>query len=169
MTQNVTMKNTTMNKYIKTDLQDSIKLMRVAIMNAFNDIETGEETRINLGPYISQPLLLECLQEAKWEITRDEMYSDEMYSYYETKTLSGKKVIIELEEGDLIIFSTKYIPVTVSICLSSDTEIEVPIDFDEYNGENILEAVEEQIFLPTDALKQTGHIKEWTIDDFAVV
>ena len=155
-----------MNKYIKTDLQDSIKLMRIAIMNALNDIETGEETRINLGPYISQPLLIECLQEANWKIENEDF---DAY-YYETKTPSNKKVIISSEDGDdVIIYSSKYTSVSISMCLSSYQEIEVPLDFDENSEENLKEIVKEQIFLPTDALEQTGYSKEWDVDDFAVI
>lgn len=151
-----------MNKYIKTDLQDSIKLMRVAIMNALNDIDTGEETRINLGPYISQPLLSECLQQAKWDIEIED--PDEIY--YVTKTPSGKKVSINLENGDCILFSMIYMQVSVSMCLSSTQEVQVPIGF---NENDLIEAVKEQIFLPTDALEQIGCAKEWIVDDFVVV
>ena len=154
-----------MNKYIKTDLQDSIKLMRIAIMNALNDIETGEETRINLGPYISQPLLIECLQEANWKIENEDF---DAY-YYETKTPTNKKVIISSEDGDdVIIYSSKYINVSISMCLSSNQDIEVPLDFNE-DVESLKEVIEEQIFLPTDALEQTGYSKEWTVDDFSVI
>ena len=151
-----------MNKYIKTDLHDSVKLMKVAIMNALNDIETGEEVRINLGPYISQTLLSECLQEAKWDIEIED--PDEIH--YLTKTPSGKEVSIDLEDGDCILFSMIYIRVSVSMCLSSTQEVQVPIGF---NENDLIKAVKEQIFLPTDALEQTGCDKEWTVDDFVVV
>lgn len=153
-----------MNKYIKTDLQDSIKLMRIAIMNALNDIETGEEIRINLGPYISQPLLSECLQEAKWDIIDIEDPDEEIH--YITKTPSGKEVAIDLEDGDYILFSMIYKQVSVSMCLSSIQEVQVPIGF---NENDLIKAVKEQIFLPTNALEQTGCDKEWTVDDFVVV
>ena len=152
-----------MNKYIKTDLRDSIKLMKIAIMNALNNIESGEETKINLGCYISQPLFLECLQEAKWEIEVGDLMC------YETKTPSGKKVLIDLVTGDCILSSVKYIPVTISMCLSSSQEVEVPRNFDENNEQALKEIIKEQIFLPTDALEQTGYIKDWTVDDFVVV
>lgn len=153
-----------MNKYIKTDLQDSIKLMRVAIMNALNDIETGEETRINLGPYISQPLFIECLQETNWKIENEDYDS----YYYEVKTPTDKKVIINLEDGDVVICSSKFINVSISMCLSSNQDIEVPLNFNE-DEESLKEIIEERIFLPTDALEQTGYSKEWTVDDFVVI
>ena len=152
-----------MNKYIKTDLRDSVKLMKIAIMNALNDIETGEETKINLGCYVPQPLFLECLQEAKWEIEIGDLMC------YEAKTPSGKKVLIDLVTGDCILSSVKYIPVTISMCLSSGQEVEVPRDFDENDEQALKEAVKDQIFLPTDALEQTGFAKEWDVDDFAVI
>lgn len=159
-----------MNKYIKTDLQDSIKLMRVAIMNALNDIENGEETRINLGPYISQPLLLECLQEAKWDIEFD---SNE-YIYYEVKTPSNKEVLITVEMGDCIIsssrrISSRHIKVTISMCLSSIQKVKVPRKFDIKNEEDLKVIVKKQIFLPSDALNLTGNGENWVIDDFTVV
>jgi len=152
-----------MNKYIKTDLRDSIKLMKIAIMNALNNIETGEETKINLGCYIPQSLFLECLQEAKWEVEIGDLMC------YETKTPSGKKVLIDLVTGDCILSSVKYVPVTISMCLSSSQEVEVPRDFDENDEQALKEAVKDQIFLPTDALEQTGYAKEWDVDDFAVI
>lgn len=154
-----------MNKYINTDLRDSIKLMRIAIMNALNDIETGEETIINLGPYISQPLFIECLQEADWKIENEDYDS----YYYEVKTPTDKKVIINLDAGDVVIYSSKYINVSISVCLSSNQDIEVPLDFNEEDEEGLKEIIKDQIFLPTDALKQTGYSKEWTVDNFAII
>lgn len=157
-----------MNKYIKSDLQDSIKLMRVAIMNSLRDIEIGEETEINLGPYISQPLFLECLQEAKWEIEVDD--SEYLNSiYYEVRTPSSKEVIIQIKGGDWVLSFIKHIQVTISMCLSSDQEIEVPGNFDESNEQALKKIVKEQVFLPNYALQETGYDKEWYIDDFIVV
>lgn len=60
-----------MNKYIKTDIEQAITLMKVAIMNALHDIESGEETTINLGPNISWNLFYECLLESDWKNNED--------------------------------------------------------------------------------------------------
>lgn len=56
-----------MNKYIKTNLEQAISYMKIAIINALNDIDTGEEEEIDLGQNISWNLFYNCLQEAGWK------------------------------------------------------------------------------------------------------
>lgn len=56
-----------MNKYIKYDLEDAATQMRVGIMNALHAIDSRECEEISLGSYISGALLLECLEDAKWD------------------------------------------------------------------------------------------------------
>lgn len=69
-----------MNKYIKTDLEQSESYMRAAIMNLLHDIDSGEITKeINLGRYLSPNLFLECLEISGWapqEISENGFYAD---------------------------------------------------------------------------------------------
>lgn len=60
-----------MNKFIKTDIENAVIQMKAAIMNALHDIDSGEETYIDLGENISANLLFHCLEEAKWEEDED--------------------------------------------------------------------------------------------------
>ena len=62
---------------------------------------------------------------------------------------------------------TKIIEVTISQCLSSLEQIEVPEDFEDYDNKEALEDfVREQIMLPSDCLEHEGYW--WCIDDFCV-
>ena len=54
-----------MNKYIKTDIEQGLKYLKVGVMNALADIESGEENEISLGP-IALPLIIECALERGW-------------------------------------------------------------------------------------------------------
>lgn len=56
-----------MNKYIKTDLEQATSYMRIAILNALHDIDSGEEIEIDLGPNISWNLFNDCLNEEGWK------------------------------------------------------------------------------------------------------
>lgn len=60
-----------MNKFIKTDIENAVIQMKAAIMNALHDIDSGEETYIDLGENISANLLFHCLEEAKWKEDED--------------------------------------------------------------------------------------------------
>ena len=51
-----------MNAYIKTDIENSILQMKVALMNVIHDIK--EIKHINLGKYINYNLLCDCLKES---------------------------------------------------------------------------------------------------------
>lgn len=66
-----------MNKYIKYDLEDATTQMRVAIMNALDNINSGECKEISLGKYISGALLLECLEDSKWSNSDSNLESNE--------------------------------------------------------------------------------------------
>ena len=59
---------------------------------------------------------------------------------------------------------TKNVEVTISVCLSTTTEVEVPEDFDESDLEYI---VREQVKLPQDYLEIYGDYS-WYVDEFCV-
>ena len=55
-----------MNKYIKTDIEQGIKHLKVGIMNALSDIERGIEKEIILGEFVPFSLVVECAEERGW-------------------------------------------------------------------------------------------------------
>ena len=59
----------------------------------------------------------------------------------------------------------KKITVTISQTLSLTTELEVPIDFDEFDNKALEEVVKEHIELPSEAIQND----EWIVDDFCVM
>ena len=158
-----------MNKYIKTDLADAEKLMRAAIMNAIHDIESGEEKYINLGPNISNALFIECLEKAGWEDENHDIVTDLTDYEVNLKTPSGKIILTTFGSPDYSFSSTRKLQVTVSVTLSSLQEIEVEGNFNEDSEEALKEAVQDQIYLPQDALKDASYDEEWTVDEFSVV
>lgn len=84
-----------MNKYIKSDLEDSINLMKAAIMNTLFDIDSGEETHIDLGKYISCALLYDCLIQACWREKVKSSWQDRLNFISYWITPSGREVSIE--------------------------------------------------------------------------
>ena len=84
-----------MNKYIKTDIKNAEVYMKSALMNVLHDIDSGEETEINLGQNISWNLFCNCLIESGWKFdtinTRG--WSIDFYTYWTSP--SGINVIIE--------------------------------------------------------------------------
>lgn len=66
----------TMNKYIKTDIESAVIQMKAALMNALYDIDSGEETEIDLGDNISWNLFDSCLIEAGWKVDETKDYID---------------------------------------------------------------------------------------------
>lgn len=61
-----------MNKYIKTDIQQGITFLRIAINNALSDIENGEEKEIHFEAPIALQLIIECAEERGWEEDMDD-------------------------------------------------------------------------------------------------
>lgn len=135
-----------MNKFIKSDIEDAVKLMRTAIMNALNAIENGEIKEIYLGEYISETLLFKCLKQ---------------YGYvYDAKSItwkSSKKCIkVNISPCSIKVANTK--KVTISQTLSKTCEIVAESD-----DESILkEECEKQLYLPSSISTS------WTLDDYCV-
>ena len=55
-----------MNKYIKTDIEQGLKYLKVGIMNALADIESGEEDEISLDGPIALSFIIKCAEERGW-------------------------------------------------------------------------------------------------------
>ena len=65
-----------MNKFIKSDIEQGLKYLKVGIMNALADIESGEEEKITLGDYVPFSLVIECAEERGWCPWTDELDDD---------------------------------------------------------------------------------------------
>ena len=55
-----------MNKYIKSDVEQGISLLKVAINNALFDLEEGNEKEIRFGFPIPLQLIIQCAEERGW-------------------------------------------------------------------------------------------------------
>ena len=55
-----------MNKFIKTDIEQALILLRTAINNALYDIENGIESEIILGDHVPFSLVVECAEDRGW-------------------------------------------------------------------------------------------------------
>lgn len=56
-----------MNKFIRTDIEQGLILLRTAIHNALNDIENGIEAEIILGDYVPFSLVVDCAEKRGWK------------------------------------------------------------------------------------------------------
>ena len=56
-----------MNKYIKTDIEQAMTLLKVAVNNALSDLETGKEEKIRFGCSLPLLLIIHCAEERGWE------------------------------------------------------------------------------------------------------
>ena len=61
-----------MNKFIKTDIEQALILLRTAINNALYDIENGTESEIILGDHVPFSLVVECAENRGW--IKDDYY-----------------------------------------------------------------------------------------------
>ena len=55
-----------MNKYIKSDVEQGISLLKVAINNALFDLEEGNEKEISFGFPIPLQLIIWCAEDRGW-------------------------------------------------------------------------------------------------------
>lgn len=60
-----------MNKYIKTDIEQGLQYLKIGIMNAFADIESGKVDEIYFGYYIPFSLIRKCSEERGYQQTKD--------------------------------------------------------------------------------------------------
>lgn len=61
-----------MNKYIKTDIEQGITFLKIAINNALYDLEEGNEKEICFEAPIALQLIIECAEEKGWEEDMDD-------------------------------------------------------------------------------------------------
>jgi hypothetical protein len=56
-----------MNKYIKSDIEQAITLLKIAINNALADLEESKEKEIRFETPIPLQLIIHCAEERGWE------------------------------------------------------------------------------------------------------
>lgn len=56
-----------MNKYIKTDIEQGLKYLKVGVMNALSDIESEKENEISLDGPIALSFIIKCAEERGWK------------------------------------------------------------------------------------------------------
>ena len=61
-----------MNKYIKTDIEKGLQYLKIGIMNAFADIESGREKEIQFETDLPLQLIIKCAEERGWEEDMDD-------------------------------------------------------------------------------------------------
>lgn len=86
-----------MNKFINTDLNDSVLLQKCAIMNILADLENGEEDYYDLGEYASTRLVFECIKSLNWKSKNDRYtFKDDLdANFWETFiSTSGKEIVV---------------------------------------------------------------------------
>ena len=56
-----------MNKYIKSDIEQGISFLRVAINNALSDLEENKEKEIQFETSLPLQLIIQCAENRGWE------------------------------------------------------------------------------------------------------
>jgi hypothetical protein len=56
-----------MNKYIKTDIEQGIQYLKIGIMNALENLESGKEKGIRFETDLPLRLIIKCAEERGWE------------------------------------------------------------------------------------------------------
>ena len=65
-----------MNKYIKTDIEQGIQYLKIGIMNALSDLETGEEEIIRFNFPIPLQLIVKCAEDRGWIDDREDDFTN---------------------------------------------------------------------------------------------
>lgn len=78
-----------MNLYIKSDIENGLKYLKIGIMNLLSAFESGELTEINLEHNVPGSLILEYAEEQNYVISRC------LDGYYEIVSPNKIKIIIE--------------------------------------------------------------------------
>lgn len=103
-----------MNKYIKSDIEQGLKYLKIGIMNALSDIESGICDEINLEGPIALKLVIDCAEERGWKTDPDmnwDWTSDWPVVYtYTMITNTGKFVYIDgsVLENNIITLTVNY-------------------------------------------------------------
>jgi len=85
-----------MNKFIEYDIHNGITLLKSAIMNILNALDSKEIDEYNFGEYISYNLIESCLKESNWKLDYGWTSPSGWSFIFETK--SSSLVICKYEE-----------------------------------------------------------------------
>ena len=100
-----------MNKYIKTDIEKGLQYLKIGIMNAFADIESGKEKEIRFETDLPLQLIIKCAEERGWEEDMDDWdWTNNGWEvdYWYYMKLSNKNIRLIIS-GSLLEGSTKLI------------------------------------------------------------
>ena len=64
-----------MNKFVEYDIHNGITLLKCAIMNILNALDSMEIDSYEFGEYISMNLIMNCMLDSGWEIADGICYS----------------------------------------------------------------------------------------------
>ena len=65
-----------MNKYIKTDIEQGMSFLKVAINNALADIEEGREKEIRFEASLPLQLIIQCAESRGWKDDHDDDWTN---------------------------------------------------------------------------------------------
>jgi hypothetical protein len=65
-----------MNKYIKSDIQQGMTFLKIAVTNALSDLENGREKEIRFEFSIPLQLIIQCAEERGWEDDHDDDWTN---------------------------------------------------------------------------------------------
>ena len=61
-----------MNKYIKSDIEQGMTFLKIAINNALADLEEGKEKEIRFETSLPLQLIIQCAEERGWKEDMDD-------------------------------------------------------------------------------------------------
>ena len=84
-----------MNKYIKTDIEQGLQYLKLGIMNALADIESGEVDEIELGDFIPFSLVRKCAEERGYQQIDFDINGQECNCWLYMQRSNQKAICIE--------------------------------------------------------------------------
>ena len=78
-----------MNKYVKTDIEQGIKYLKVGIMNALADLENEEEKEIKFDVPIPLQLIVKCAEDRGWIDDHEDDFTNGWEYYYWYRMISS--------------------------------------------------------------------------------
>ena len=65
-----------MNKYIKTDIEQGMSFLKIAINNALADLEEGREKEIHFEASLPLQLIIQCAESRGWKDDHDDDWTN---------------------------------------------------------------------------------------------
>jgi hypothetical protein len=97
-----------MNKYIKTDIEQGVSFLKIAINNALADLEEGRKKEIRFETPIPLQLIIHCAEERGWEDDHEDDFTNgwEVDYFYRMVNPNIKDKCLGIE-GSLLCGNTK--------------------------------------------------------------